>query len=191
MKHQSLKAIFLTLSLFLTQCSGPQVPVTGVAKSVKPYCIKGTCYKPQKHYNYSEKGLASWYGPNFHGKKNAAGFTYNQHHYTAAHRTLPLPTIVRVTNLETNQSIILLVSDRGPYNSTIHRGCQKTYKKRIIDLSYAAAKELGAIKKGVIPVHVESLPQESQEFANVIKDLQEKTGRKKVHFVKAFHRLYA
>ena len=190
MKHPFFKTIFLACSLFLTQCS-PDVPVTGMAKSKKPYCVKGSCYKPQKHYNYSEKGLASWYGPKFHGKKNASGYTYNQHHYTAAHGTLPLPTIVRVTNLETGKSIIVLIDDRGPFSSTIHKGCPYTYKKRIIDLSYGAAKELGAVRKGVIPVHVESLPEESQEFADLIQQLQNKVRDKKVHFVKAFHKFYA
>ena len=157
---------------------------------MKPYCIKGTCYKPLKHYTYSEKGLASWYGPGFHGRKSASGQRYNQHHYTAAHRTLPLPTIVKVTNLDNQKSIVVLVTDRGPYSSTVHRGCKYTYRKRIIDLSSAAMKALGGISKGVIPVHVESYPQESQEFAEFLLNLKQRHG-KEAHFVKAFHRVYS
>lgn len=188
--HFNYKYIFTFSFLLLTYCSA-DVPVEGISKSSGKYCVKGSCYRPQQHYNYSEKGLASWYGPNFHGKKTASGNIYNQHHFTAAHRTLPLPSIARVVNLETGRSVVVVINDRGPFKSTIHKGCKHTYKKRIIDLSYAAAKEIGVLKKGVVPVHVETFPQESQEFACILRDLQQKYGKKNINFVKAFYKIYA
>jgi rare lipoprotein A len=93
-----------------------------------------------------QSGLASWYGPGFHGKHTANGEVYNQHDLTAAHRTLPLGTRVMVTNNTTSQSIEVRVNDRGPYVGD-----------RIIDLSYAAARSIGVYEPGVAPVRVEVL----------------------------------
>ncbi|PWD82901.1 septal ring lytic transglycosylase RlpA family protein [Ignatzschineria cameli] len=95
---------------------------------------------------YKEKGMASWYGDKFHGKPTSSGEPYNMHAYTAAHKTLPIPSYVIVTNTETNKSITVLVNDRGPF-----------VKGRIIDLSYAAAKELDVVKNGTAPVIVEAI----------------------------------
>jgi rare lipoprotein A len=92
----------------------------------------------------SQTGIASWYGPGFHGKTTASGVIYNQHDLTAAHQTLPLGTRVLVTNLENGRSIEVLINDRGPFA-----------KGRIIDLSYAAAEILGMIGPGTIPVRME------------------------------------
>ncbi len=95
---------------------------------------------------YKEKGIASWYGDKFHGKRTSSGDTYDMHAYTAAHKTLPIPSFVTVTNLENNKTITVMVNDRGPF-----------VKGRIIDLSYAAAKVLGVDQKGTAPVIVEAL----------------------------------
>lgn len=95
---------------------------------------------------YKEKGIASWYGDKFHGKRTSSGDTYDMHAYTAAHKTLPIPSFVTVTNLENHKTITVMVNDRGPF-----------VKGRIIDLSYAAAKVLGVDQKGTAPVIVEAL----------------------------------
>jgi rare lipoprotein A len=119
----------------------------GALKVGNPYTIDGERYVPLKSsYGYKEKGIASWYGSDFHGKSSANGECYNMYAFTAAHKTLPLPTIVRVTNLENGKSVVLKVNDRGPYA----RG-------RIIDLSYAAAQSLGVVAKGTAPVQVEAI----------------------------------
>src|SRR5262244_2575852 len=88
---------------------------------------------------------ASWYGPGFHGRETASGETFNQRALTAAHRTLPLGTEAKVTNLETGQSVIVTINDRGPY-----------VKGRYLDLSRAAAKQIGLTKKGVAKVKIEA-----------------------------------
>jgi rare lipoprotein A len=94
----------------------------------------------------SQTGVASWYGPGFHGKATASGAIYDQNELTAAHQTLPLGTRVMVTNLETGSSTEVTINDRGPFA-----------KGRIIDLSYGAGKALGMIGPGTIPVRVEVL----------------------------------
>ncbi|MBU6951852.1 septal ring lytic transglycosylase RlpA family protein [Hahella sp. HN01] len=110
-----------------------------------PYSVWGkTYYVMNTSDGYVEEGVASWYGTKFHGYKTSNGETYNMYDYTAAHKSLPLPTYVRVTNLENGRSVIVRVNDRGPF----HGG-------RLIDLSYAAAKKLGYDKKGTARVRVE------------------------------------
>ena len=94
-----------------------------------------------------QTGLASWYGSGLHGRRTASGEVYNQFGMTAAHKTLPFGSRVRVTNLKTGQSVEVRINDRGPYT----RG-------RIIDLSYMAARQVGVHKRGVAPVHIEVLP---------------------------------
>ena len=110
----------------------------------KPYKIKGKWYKPVENPNYAATGMASWYGPNFHGRLTANGEVYNQYALSAAHPTMPLPSYARVTNLENGSSVIVRVNDRGPYAHG-----------RIIDLSAKAAKLLAYDKKGVAKVKVE------------------------------------
>ena len=95
---------------------------------------------------FVETGLASWYGQDFHGKPTAMGEPYNMYAMTAAHKTLPLPTRVRVTNLENGRSADLRVNDRGPF-----------VRGRVIDLSYSAARELGVYQRGTARVRVEAL----------------------------------
>lgn len=95
---------------------------------------------------YVEKGVASWYGPDFHGKRTSSGETYNMHSMTAAHKTLPLPTYVKVKNLANGKSAVVKVNDRGPFKDN-----------RIIDLSFAAAKKLGVVGPGTAKVEVAAL----------------------------------
>ena len=90
------------------------------------------------------EGIASWYGSEFHGRRTASGEIYNMYDYTAAHKTLPLGTYVKVINLENGKSVIVRINDRGPFK-----------KGRIIDLSYAAAKKIGIIEKGTARVRLE------------------------------------
>ena len=106
----------------------------------------------------SQTGIASWYGPGFHGKTTASGVIYNQHDLTAAHQTLPLGTRVLVTNLENGRSIEVLINDRGPFA-----------KGRIIDLSYAAGEILGMIGSGTIPVRIEVVGSGADKIS-LIKD---------------------
>ena len=101
----------------------------GVYKVGNPYQIMGRWYYPKEDYHYSEVGMASWYGDDFHAKRTANGEKYDMNTLTAAHRTLPLPSIVKVTNLENGRSLVVRVNDRGPY-----------VKDRIIDLSKRSAQ---------------------------------------------------
>lgn len=120
-----------------------------LSKSGNPtsYVVFGKTYRVlPTSKGYKEKGMASWYGDKFHGKPTSSGEPYDMHAFTAAHKTLPIPTYVIVTNTETNKSITVLVNDRGPF-----------VKGRIIDLSYAAAKELDVVKNGTAPVLVEAI----------------------------------
>lgn len=91
-----------------------------------------------------EVGMASWYGKKFHGKHTASGEIFNMYKFTAAHRILPFGTLVRVKNLENGKEVVVRINDRGP----LKRG-------RIIDLSYAAAKKIGMIQKGLVKVRIE------------------------------------
>ena len=116
----------------------------GIYKVGQPYQIDGTWYYPAEDWNYDETGIASWYGEQFHGKYTANGEVFDLNQMTAAHRTLPMPTVVRVTNLENGRSIEVRVNDRGPYA----RG-------RIIDLSRRAAQLLGFEGQGTAKVRVQ------------------------------------
>jgi rare lipoprotein A len=115
----------------------------GVYKVGNPYQIDGTWYYPREQPNYDETGIASWYGPTFYGHHTANGEMYDGSAMTAAHRTLPMPVNVRVTNLDNGRSVVVRVNDRGPYA-----------KGRIIDLSEAAARELDVIRTGTARVRV-------------------------------------
>lgn len=125
----------------------------GMYKVGNPYKIKGTTYYPKEDYHYSEVGIASWYGKDFHNKRTANGEKYDMNTLTAAHRTLPLPSIVRVTNLENGRSLVLRVNDRGPYA-----------KNRIIDISKRGAQLLGYQMQGTAKVRVELLEKESRDL---------------------------
>jgi rare lipoprotein A len=119
---------------------------TGPYKA-NPYTVLGKTYFPlQDSRTYVASGTASWYGTKFHGQNTANGEVYDLYGMSAAHKTLPLPSYVRVTNLDNHRSVILRVNDRGPF-----------YSDRIIDLSYAAAKKLGYAETGTARVKVEGI----------------------------------
>ena len=119
---------------------------TGPYKA-NPYTVLGKTYFPlQESKTYVASGTASWYGTKFHGQNTANGEVYDLYGMSAAHKTLPLPAYVRVTNLDNNRVVILRVNDRGPF-----------YSDRIIDLSYAAAKKLGYAESGTARVKVEGI----------------------------------
>ncbi|MCR4301651.1 MAG: septal ring lytic transglycosylase RlpA family protein [Sulfuricaulis sp.] len=113
----------------------------------KPYTVYGTTYTPVfETRGYRERGMASWYGKKFHGKRTSSGEPYDMLAMTAAHRTLPLPSYVRVRNLQNNRTVVVRVNDRGPF---LHN--------RLIDLSYAAAAKLGILGTGTGAVEVEAV----------------------------------
>jgi rare lipoprotein A len=117
----------------------------------KPYKVLGKWYQPLPHSEgFKQRGLASWYGRDFHGKKTSNGEIYNMYAMTAAHKTLPLGTYVRVQNLENNRSAVVRINDRGPF-----------VRGRIIDLSYTAAKEIGIVGPGTARVEVVALGKRS------------------------------
>lgn len=116
-------------------------------RGTKTYTVRGKTYRPYLSADgYREDGVASWYGRDFHGKTTANGERYNMYAMTAAHKLLPLGTKVRVTHLRNGKSIVVRVNDRGPFVGD-----------RIIDLSYASAKELGMIGTGTARVRVEAI----------------------------------
>ena len=132
----------------------PVAKTQGTYKVGKAYEVNGTWYYPAVDYDYVRTGIASWYGPSFHGKRTANGETFDMNALTAAHKTLPLPSRVRVVNLRNGRAITVRVNDRGPFA----RG-------RIIDLSRRAAQLLGFEKRGTTPVRIEILAAESRRLA--------------------------
>lgn len=163
-------SVFIISVISVAACSSTPSPVyypapsdgaelklpPGVTYKVgRPYKIAGSWYYPAEDYGYVEEGMASWYGPNFHGKRTANGEIYNMNDMTAAHRTLPLPSIVRVTNLENGRVVRLRINDRGPFKNN-----------RIIDVSRRAAEELGFLEAGITRVRVEIDSTESLNIKN-------------------------
>lgn len=121
----------------------------------RPYTVRGKRYYPiQPIQGYSETGEASWYGSKFHGHLTANGEVYDMFKMTAAHKTLPLPSYIRVTNLNTSLSVVVRVNDRGPF-----------HHKRVLDLSYAAAYKIGLTSTGVAPVKIELIDHDSWQGA--------------------------
>ncbi len=127
-----------------------------------PYQIGGTWYYPKENYGYDETGIASWYGAKFHGRRTANDEIYDMNTLTAAHRTLPMPSYVRVTNLENGRSLVLKVNDRGPFA-----------KGRIIDISRRGSQLLGFQKKGTAKVRVQILADKSRALAVRMKNQTE------------------
>jgi len=118
-----------------------------IKASQRPYTVNGQRYEPlRSHEGFVQTGVASWYGKDFHGKKTSNGEVYDMHAMTAAHKTLPLGVYLKVSNRENGRETTVRVNDRGPF-----------VKGRIIDLSYAAAKELGVDTVGTAPVRIEAL----------------------------------
>jgi rare lipoprotein A len=150
--------LMLSMALLLSACSTSRAPgrtTQGTYKVGTPYKIDGVWYYPHEDFSYDETGIASWYGAAFHGGATANGEIYNKDELTAAHRTLPLPTLARVTNLENGRSIVVRINDRGPYAHG-----------RIIDMSQRAAQLLGFEQKGTAEVRVQVLSDESKAIAD-------------------------
>jgi rare lipoprotein A len=146
-RYAFIVSMTLLFSIFLLTACGPKRQVVGVRK-VPPAKDKKLVYaKVEKRETQGvQYGVASWYGPDFHGKTTSSGEIYDMYQLTCAHNTLPLGTMVIVTNLENGRSLELKVNDRGPFT-----------KDRIIDLSYAAASILGVYEKGTAWVKVETI----------------------------------
>ena len=127
----------------------------------KPYQIDGAWYYPKVDFDYNETGIASWYGPDFHGGRTANGETFDQNALTAAHKTLPMPTLVRVTNLENGRSIEVRINDRGPF-----------VNNRVIDLTRRGAQLLGFEGQGTAKVRVQVMKEDSIILANKVGGAQ-------------------
>ena len=149
-KHFFLLCRFLTFSaFFFFFCYGctSVTPPPRTPGHPKPYKIGKTWYKPLPHARgFDQRGRASWYGKKFHGRKTSNGETYNMYAMTAAHKTLPFNTHVRVINLENGKETQVRINDRGPF-----------VRGRIIDLSYTAAKNIGIVDSGTAPVKIVAL----------------------------------
>jgi len=148
----------LALMLFAVGCGGRYLPSWPSGSSApptskghggtgKPYTVMGQTYYPlQSAEGYEEVGIASWYGPDFHGKRTANGEIYDMYQMTAAHRILPMNTRLLVTNLDNGRRAEVRVNDRGPFVGN-----------RVIDLSYSAARALGVVGPGTARVHLRAL----------------------------------
>jgi rare lipoprotein A len=142
-------ALFLILALAGCAGGGKPQPATGEGghyKLGRAYEINGRWYQPYYDPEYEARGVASWYGDPFHGRKTANGERFDKRRLSAAHTTLPLPSLVEVTNVENGRSLVLRVNDRGPFVGD-----------RLIDLSEAAAEELGFKHSGLAEVEVRFL----------------------------------
>ncbi|NOX42435.1 MAG: septal ring lytic transglycosylase RlpA family protein [Gammaproteobacteria bacterium] len=151
--------------------AGPHINIASIPDAI-PYAVPKSKYGNPPSYSvfgkryrvldtsngYRKKGLASWYGTKFHGKRTSSGEPYDMYAMTAAHKSLPLPTFVRVTNLKNSKSIVVKVNDRGPF-----------HKDRIIDLSYAAAIKLNIAGNGTGLVEVVALDSTGQEASAMVK----------------------
>ncbi|MFZ0241150.1 MAG: septal ring lytic transglycosylase RlpA family protein [Desulfobacterales bacterium] len=141
-----------TILFILSSCASvPPPSQTGAAsrppKQSKPYQIDGIWYYPRADADgFRQSGLASWYGDPFHGRKTANGETYDMHGISAAHKTLPFNTVVKVRNLDNGREIQVRVNDRGPF-----------VRDRVIDLSYGAAKQIGLVGPGTARVELVTL----------------------------------
>ncbi len=144
-----LHFIVLTTLLALSACS--EKPPSPRMKVGDPYVINGVTYYPEYRSNYDKTGMGSWYGPGFHGKKTASGERFDENDLTAAHPTLQMPSLVRVTNVKNGKSVIARINDRGPFA-----------KGRIIDLSRGTAERIGM--HSTMKVRVQYLPKETMEY---------------------------
>jgi rare lipoprotein A len=138
-------------------------PTKGDRKE-KPYMVNGKWYVPISSVaEYKERGVCSWYGPDFHGKQTSSGEIYDMFGYTAAHRILPFNTQVKVKNPANNREILVRINDRGPF-----------LKDRILDLTYTGAKELGLIGPGTAVIELEAL--------GILEEVEE-NGRKSTRLI--------
>jgi peptidoglycan lytic transglycosylase len=166
MRLRTLGLLGLVAMLGLTACGGPayrtrviDTPETRELKGhQKPYTVNGQLYAPLRdHAGFVQEGFASWYGKDFHGKLTSNGEVYDMYALTAAHKTLPLGVYVRVTNKTNGRQMVVRINDRGPF-----------VQGRIIDLSYAAASDLGVVGPGTAPVRIEALGYQAGETAGQV-----------------------
>jgi len=152
MSHSRYCSAFIIAScllMFVVSGCGPvpvstRPPASTKTGTQKPYTINGKTYYPiDSADGYWERGQASWYGKKFHGRKTSNGETYNMYDMTAAHKTLPMNTMLLVRNLENGRETVVRVNDRGPF-----------IRGRIIDLSYTAASKINLVKQGVARVEI-------------------------------------
>ena len=138
----------------------PVPVVRTIAGNRSPYTVLGRSYfvLPSEE-GYSERGIASWYGEKFHGHKTSNGEVFDMYQVSAAHKSLPIPTFLRVTNLDNNRSIIVRVNDRGPFHDN-----------RVIDLSYAAALKLGYADIGTARVQLDAIMTQEVPSGLVLRD---------------------
>jgi peptidoglycan lytic transglycosylase len=127
-----------------------EVHPTGTYKVGNPYTVNGVTYQPRVQPGYDETGVASWYGSEFHGRYTANGELFDMNKLSGAHRTLPMPSYVRVTNLENGRSLVLRINDRGPFA-----------KDRILDVSRRAAQLLGFERSGTARVRVQAVSEKA------------------------------
>jgi len=135
-----------------------QEEAKGTYKIGNPYKVGSVWYYPRENFNLAETGIASWYGPGFHDGHTANGEVFDQGELTAAHRTLQLPSLARVTNLENGRSVVVRVNDRGPFKNG-----------RVMDVSMRAAELLGFADQGTARVRIEALEKESRILASAAK----------------------
>jgi rare lipoprotein A len=140
-------SVCIGVSFFLLSCAAPEKRPASIPGYPEPYKIGKHWYQPLNHtHGFRECGIASWYGKKFHGRKTANGETYNMYAITAAHKTLPLGTYVRVNNLNNGKTVDVRINDRGPF-----------VRGRIIDLSYGAARQIGMVGQGTASVEIVAL----------------------------------
>ncbi len=153
----------LLLLFFFSGCGGHTTRVIETPETrelpgwQKPYEVDGQRYDPlRSHHGFRQRGIASWYGREFHGRKTSNGEIYDMYAMTAAHKTLPLGVSVKVTHLHSGRQIIVRINDRGPFVAG-----------RIIDLSHTAAQQLGILDSGTAPVTIEALGYPQTEHGTV------------------------
>ncbi len=191
---------FLMVSFVLSACASTPANLDHAGKKINPadihqpiprklkysrygnpkqYTVQGKTYKVlPSHIGFTQTGIASWYGNKFHGRKTSTQETYNMYAMTAAHKTLPIPCYVEVTNLDNGKKVIVKVNDRGPF----HQG-------RIIDLSYAAAAKLGYLGKGTAKVRIRAInakseaPLLSKYNKNTLKEIENKLLKGQYYYI--------
>ena len=166
---KSYLPVWILLLFFLCSCSAGRSPST-VSRPApgypRSYQVFGKWYQPvPDSKGFLERGLASWYGKDFHGKKTANGETYDMYEMTAAHKTLPLGTYVKVFNLDNDKETDVRINDRGPF-----------VRGRIIDLSYEAARRVGVVGPGTASVEITAIGQEVKSGTDKVVPVDYNTG---------------
>lgn len=160
---------FSIFFLIFSGCSPKKKYKKGTPATMKTYCVRGKTYNPTYvSVGKKSRGVSSWYGSKFHGRRTSNGERYNMYGFTAAHKTWPMNTMVRVTNLKSKKSTVVRINDRGPF-----------VRGRIIDCSYAAGKSIGLHHSGVAKVQVEVIGFKGKIYKPVVvkRDLPTEVAR--------------